>query len=81
MTLELNDNQVSLIRTALDTRLQRIDGMLNMFRNDGHKETDPLVVAYLQETQEVKEMYRALTVAEELKNIDRTIRWDRTVIK
>lgn len=62
MTLELTVHQIGLMRTALDTRLQRIDSMLKIFKEDGHKDNDPIMVAYREELWDVKELYDSLTV-------------------
>jgi hypothetical protein len=49
MTLELNEDQISLIRISLDTRLQRIDSMIRLFQQDGTERAQWMEKQYSKE--------------------------------
>lgn len=52
--VELTDRQISLLRTALDTRLQRIEQMIKLFQEPGTKNGDWMEEQYCQESFDVE---------------------------
>jgi len=60
--LELNDRQIELLRTALDTRLQRIEEMIRLFGEDStHKNAKWMEEQYCKESLEVEYLHQVLT--------------------
>jgi len=58
------DSQISALRTSLDTRIQRIDSMIEIFRND----TDSKIDSTWMISQYGKERVEAETLLQELTN-------------
>lgn len=50
---ELSDNQISLIRMSLDTRLTRIEEMIRLFREGGTDNDKWMEEKYCQESLDV----------------------------
>jgi hypothetical protein len=59
------DTQISALRTALDTRIQRIDTMIQIFRNDDDSKVDStwMVARYNEERAEAESLLTDLTNA------------------
>ena len=58
--VELNDSQIGLIRTALDTRLQRIEEMIKLFQ-DGTKNGEWMEEQYCKESFDVEYLQQMLS--------------------
>jgi hypothetical protein len=58
--VELNDRQISILRTALDTRLQRIEEMIKLFQ-DGTKNGEWMEEQYCQESFDVEYLQQVLS--------------------
>ena len=60
-----SDSQISALRTALDTRIQRIDAMIQIFRNDQDSKIDStwMIARYNEERAEVETLLTDLTNA------------------
>jgi hypothetical protein len=58
--VELNDRQISILRTALDTRLQRIEEMIKLFQEPGTKGGDWMEEQYCQESFDVEYLQQML---------------------
>ena len=59
--VELNDRQISILRTALDTRLQRIKEMIKLFQEPGTKNGDRMEEQYCQESFDVEYLQQMLS--------------------
>jgi hypothetical protein len=59
--VELNDLQLDLLRTALDTRLQRIEEMIKLFQEPGTKNGDWMEERYCQESLDVEYLQQMLS--------------------
>lgn len=60
--VEFNDRQIELLRTALDTRLQRIEEMIRLFGEDTtHKNAKWMEEQYCKESLEVEYLQQVLT--------------------
>ena len=59
--VELNDRQISILRTALDTRLQRIEEMIKLFQEPGTKGGDWMEEQYCQESFDVEYLQQVLS--------------------
>lgn len=57
MKLELNIDQLSLIRMSIDTRIQRINTLIEQFKSDGSTE---LAESYTKELKELIALYETL---------------------
>ena len=59
------DSQISALRTALDTRIQRIDSMIQIFRNDEDSKVDStwMIARYNEERAEAESLLQDLTNA------------------
>ena len=64
-TLAFTDSQISALRTALDTRIQRIDSMIQIFSNDDDSKIDStwMVARYTEERDSVVALMQDLTNA------------------
>jgi hypothetical protein len=59
--VELNDRQVLILRTALDTRLQRIEKMIKLFQELGTKNGEWMAEQYCQESFDVGYLQQVLS--------------------
>ena len=59
------DSQISALRTALDTRIQRIDTMIQIFGNDDDSKVDStwMIAQYNKERAEAESLLNDLTNA------------------
>ncbi len=58
--VELTDRQLELLRTALDTRLQRIEEMIKLFQEPGTKNGKWMEEQYCQESLDVEYLQQML---------------------
>ena len=58
--VELTDRQISLLRTALDTRLQRIEEMIKLFQ-DGTENGAWMEEQYCQESLDAEYLQQVLS--------------------
>ena len=56
MTLQLNYQQQSILRVALNTRLQRIESMIGIYKEDNTDSAKTMIENYSQEYKEVENM-------------------------
>ena len=62
--LEFNDRQISLLKTALDTRLQRINEMIKLFGEDPTDRAKWMEEQYCQEYLDVEYLQQIIKTAE-----------------
>lgn len=62
-TFAFTDAQVSLLRTSLDTRIQRIDSMIQIFSNDDDSKVDStwMIAQYNKERAQATDLIELLT--------------------
>ena len=60
--VELNDRQISILRTALDTRLQRIEEMIKLFQEPGTKNGEWMEEQYCKESLDVEYLQQMFSV-------------------
>jgi hypothetical protein len=60
--LEFNDHQIGLIRTALDTRLQRIEEMIKLFGDDNTDRAKWMEEQYCKESLDVEYLKQMFSV-------------------
>ena len=62
-TFAFTDAQISALRTALDTRIQRIDSMIQIFSNDDDSKIDStfMIAQYNKERADANDLLELLT--------------------